>query len=224
MGAVVVAAIGLVGAFVFLGASQPTYACSTEWVPDPTSSPAPGASPRLGYVQPDMGRLHDVKSPQRYTYCPPASGTHLSARGAGPIQPGFYGPSDATQPQGWLHNLEHGSLVVLYRCRDGDDGCSESAQQEMRQLYSQFPPTPVCGLQRGTIGPVIARFDEMAYPYAAVVWNRVLPLDSFDRETILRFYETEGERTHPEKQCTPTPSPSPAGSPATSPDASPAAS
>jgi hypothetical protein len=219
-GAAAVGAIALVGGFVFLGATSPSYACTIEWEPDATPPPAAGASPRLGYIQPDMGRLHDVRSPQHYTYCPPASGTHHNIRGVGPILAGAYGPDDRTEPQGWIHNLEHGSLVVLYRCREGDEGCGDAAQAQLNDLWRDFPPSPICGLPRGAVGPVFTRFDDMAYPYAALVWNRVLPLESLDIDTIMKFFETEGERTHPEKSC-PVPTPSPAGSPAASPEESP---
>ena len=39
------AGVALLSAFVFLQSSQPAYACSTIWTPDPTASPAPGATP-----------------------------------------------------------------------------------------------------------------------------------------------------------------------------------
>jgi hypothetical protein len=55
---------------------------------------------------------------------------------------------------------------------------------------------------------VIARFDEMATPYAALVWGRVLPLAEFDAAQILEFWQVYGERTNPEPQCAP-PSPAP---------------
>jgi len=56
---------------------------------------------------------------------------------------------------------------------------------------------------------VIARFDQMATPFAAMVWERVLPLDTFDEDAISEFWTTWGERTNPEQLCTP-PSPAPA--------------
>ena len=229
IGVVVVALIGLVGAFVFLGASQPAYACTTEWTPDPTPTPAPGSSPRLGYVQPDQGRQHGAESGQTYTLCPPASGTHINAVGRGPIRAGVYGPDDSgvAIPQGWIHNLEHGSLVVLYSCAQAPEACEEPAQAQMRQLYSSFPDSPVCGIPPGTENPVFARFDDMAWPYAALVWGRVLPLDSWNPDLILEFWQTEGERTNPERApgCPfPTASPTPGASPSGDASASPAPS
>ena len=172
-----IAGVALIAIFVFASASASAYACTTEWTPTATASPVAGATPALGYVQPDMGRHHvNVGDKVTYTYCPPASGSHDNASGAGPIAPRLYGPNDSAVPDGWVHNLEHGAMVILYRGRDGDPGLTSDAQTQLKTLFDGFPPSPVCGIARGTSqGPVIARFDEMTTPYAAIVWDRVLP-------------------------------------------------
>ena len=89
----------------------------------------------------------------------------------------------------------------------------------------------------------------MAWPYAVIVWDVILPLQTLDEATIFDFQAQRGERFNPEVLCadpTPTPGPvtptpnvspapsgaspvpsgaaSPGPSPATSPAASPAAS
>ena len=213
VGVVGVAALALITAWAFNSASAAAFTCSTEWVPDPTASPAPGASPQPGYHQEGMGNSHvgagtSTPGDVAYTYCPPASGNHF-VRG-GPITPAFYDPNDVPLPQGWVHNLEHGGLVILYRGDPDDPGLSAATQEQMQAFYSGLPPSPVCGFpptQEGA-GVTIARFDQMATPYAALVWERVLPLDTFDEEAIMEFWTTWGEQTNPEKLCTP-PSPAP---------------
>lgn len=215
--------IGLAGIGLLSAASQPVFACSTEWVPDPTNSPPAGSSPQPGYAQPDMGQGH-VKNgtPITYTYCPPASGKHFNGAGVGPLAPRVYGPTDQTNPQGWVHNLEHGSLVVLYR-GDGE-GATEAGQAAMRAFYDRYPPSPICGFQAGTsVGPVFVRFDDMATPYTAIVWGRALPLESLDEEAILAFDQAYGERTNPESFCE-RPTASPTATPGASASASPSAS
>jgi hypothetical protein len=178
------------------------YTCATEWTPDPTASPAPGASQAPGYVQPDLGKSHAASGPQRYALCPPASGTHYSGPGLGPIPAVVYGPEDWAVPMGWIHNLEHAGLVLLYRCREGDTACSEDGLAALDAAYAGFPDSPICHLPRGLgPGPVVARFDEMAWPYAAIVWQRVLPLESLDTARIHEFYRQFGDRTAPEPQC-----------------------
>ncbi len=197
----------LISAFVFASASQPAYACSTIWNPTPTASPAAGATPALGFVQPDMGRQHaGLGDKVTYTYCAPASGSHYNKPGsAGPIPARVYGPNDNVIPQGWIHNLEHGALVVLYT--GSSSGATAEGQAQLRAFYDAFPPGPVCGTPKGVIGPVIARFDQMSTPFQAIVWGRVLFLDTFDQAKILAFWEQWGEKTNPEPQC-PKPSPS----------------
>jgi len=225
---VAVIAVGAIGAVVFFNAASPAYACSEEWTAPTTPAPDPSATPRLGYVQADMGRQHIQPGDfVRYALCPPASGRHINATGAGPIAPHVYGPSDSVEPQGWIHNLEHGALVLLYKCPG--DACSDAGQQALRDFYATFPPGPVCNVPAGSIGPIVARFDQMATPYAALVWGEVLPLQTLDTQEILTFWAQEGERTNPERQCpaptaTPAPSASATAAPSATPTGSPAGS
>jgi hypothetical protein len=216
LGAALLAVVAVVGAGVFAAATEKAYACSNVWQPSPTPSPREGASPQPGYVQPDMGRGH-VSADTRitYTYCPPASGKHYAGQTA-PITSRVYGPDDAIVPAHWVHNLEHGALVVLYKGAEVDDSA-------LRNLFDAMPASPVCGFEPGgqSPGPVIARFDEMAWPFAAIVWGRVLPLQALDRQAILDFYAAWGEKTNPEQQCeapsaSPTSSEAPSTAPATS--------
>ena len=217
-------------ALAFLNATAPAYGCSNQWVPDVTPSPAPGATPRLGYVEPDMGRSHvQVGMTVKYALCPPASGKHYAATGEGPIPPGVYGPDDGAVPEGWIHNMEHGGLVVLYRCKGGDTGCSDADQAAFREFNATFPNSPLCNFPAGSLSPVIARFDDMAFPYAALLWGQVLPMQEFDPQLVRDYFAQQGELTNPEQQCarpSPTPeqtaTPVPGESPATS--ESPAAS
>ncbi len=221
IGAVVVVVVGAVAIVGLGGAAAPAWACSTVWTTPATPQPAPDATPRLGYVQNDMGRGHiNVGENQRYPICPPASGKHANSTGEGPIAPRVYGPDDGARPQGWIHNLEHGGMVILYQCPG--PGCEDAGQEALRDLFATFPAGPICGTPAGSVGPVIARFDEMSTPYAALIWGQILPLDTLDREAIVAFWAQQGERTNPEPQCArPTPTPLPTAPPSDSPSPSP---
>ncbi len=223
-GVAVVAIVAIVGVGLISAATQPAYACSNIWEPDATQSPVDGASPQPGYAQPDMGQDHLANGSQvTYTYCPPASGKHFNGSATGPITPRVYSPTDAVNPQGWIHNLEHGGLVLLYR-GDGE-GATEAGQAALRSFFDRYPNSPICGFAPGTsVGPVFARFDEMATPFSALVWGRELPLQTLDEAAILELDAVYGERTGPEKLCTPSPSPSAPGSSVPSPSAAPSAS
>jgi hypothetical protein len=226
LGLVAVVAVVLVGGVVFAQATTKAYACSTLVDPAPTAAPLANGSPGpLGQVEQDMGRNHIATGQsQRYSYCPPASGNHYSGTG-GPIVPRYYAPDDSTVPQGWIHNLEHGGLVVLYSCVHG--GCDDATQQALKTLAETFPESPLCKIPKGTISPVITRFDDMKTPIAAVLWGRVLLQDKLDTAQILEFFKTEGELKNPEQQCarpSPTPEAAPGASPSAAPGASPATS
>jgi len=224
LGIGVVAVVIIVGAFLFLGASSPAYACTTTLQPEAPVTAAPGETPRLGQVTRDLGRYHvNVGTSVTYEFCPPTSGSHYNAARLGPIPPLFYGKDDATVPGGWIHNMEHGAMVVLYRC---PEGCGVDAQTSLAALQGQLPASPLCGFP-STANVVVTRFDQLPTPYAAVVWGRVFFLNSLDVGAVTTFYAQSADRA-PEPQCQQavpgsTPNPGAAASPAVSvaPSASP---
>ncbi len=218
---VVIAALVGVGAFVFASAATPVYACRT------VDTVQPAASGELGQLQADMGNAHVQPGDQiTYQVCPPASGKHINRSGFGPLQPKVYGPDDQSVPNGWVHNLEHGGLVLLYSCDKG--ACDDAAIQQLRDFSAGFPASTVCGLSPGIVGPVVARFEQMPTRYAALLWDRVLYLDTLNDQEVYDFFLQYGERvaddgtwlSPPEPQCA---APSPSASPSAGPSASAAA-
>ncbi len=248
----IIVAVLLVG-MAFFSFTRPTYACLSIFDPSPapsfvapTTAPASGSpapavtAPPPGYVQPDLGKGHPPPGTTiRYISCPPASGPHYNGSGIGPIRYGYYGPNDSAVPPGWVHNLEHGALVLLYRCAaaPGSSGesdsaaCTDERQQALQALLARWPARPHSKVPAND-NVVIARFDEMPWPYAAVVWDVILPLETLDETLLFEFYARQAEQFNPEPRCAdPSPSPGPtptAGPPTASPaatqPASPAAS
>ena len=221
VGGVIVAVVAVLAGLIFLQATQAAYTCGTIWTPAPTPSPLPGASNRLGYVQPDMGNTHiPVGKSQKYTYCPPASGSHINTVGVGPISPArIFKPTDTVLPQQWIHNLEHGGLVILYKT--DSPGATVDGLAQFQQFFDAFPASPICQVPPHKLSPVIAPFNDMPTPYTAVLWDRVLPMDTWDPNLVLKFFQTESERLDangdfvapPETQCpAPSKSPSPSDS------------
>jgi hypothetical protein len=226
---IVIAAIGLVAVFAVTSATQTAFACSTI---DTVQAPVEG---ELGQVQPDMGNQHvAVGDKVTYPVCPPASGKHINNPPRGPIPPRFYGPDDSAVPNGWIHNLEHAGIVVLYSCDKG--ACDQGTLDQLKTIVTGLPNSPVCGTAPGIISPVVARFEQMPTKFAALVWGRVMYMDTLDIPSIFEFYTRYSERIQdgrfvapPEPQCavpsqSASPSASPAASPAASSEASPAAS
>jgi hypothetical protein len=216
----VVFAITAVGLVVVTQTASSAYACGAV---DTVRSPAPG---EIGQVQADQGNQHVLPGDHvTYPVCPPASGKHINQPGAGPIQPKVYGPDDKPVPNGWVHNLEHGGLVLLYSCDKG--ACDAPSIAALQAFSSQFPASPICGIPPGDISPVIARFEQMPTRFAALIWDRALYLDTLDTHQIDQFFLRYGERLSdsgvwiapPEPQCS-APSASPAASASPAPSAS----
>ena len=119
-------------------------------LPSPAPAAAPDATPRLGQVTRDLGRAH-VATGERVTYefCPPTSGAHYNDEPDGPIPTRFYGSKETALPQGWIHNLEHGQMTVLYRC---PEGCDETVQAALAALQRAAPSEPSLRLPRLGVG------------------------------------------------------------------------
>lgn len=172
------------------GPSEP--ATSPRASPTDQESPAPSPTParELGFPTQDMGTQHvRVGQELRYAFCPPTSGPHYSAAGQGPISRGFH-TAGVSSPGGWVHNLEHGWVVVLYSC--GADGATCPSDEEMaalREIFDGVPQTETatrCGVPNKVL---VARFDEIASRFALVAWNRALLMDEIDTETAIDFAE-----------------------------------
>jgi hypothetical protein len=215
---VVVAVVALMAVFAFNSAGAAAYTCSVEYQAPAAASPEPG-----GFIQENMGNTHvPLGDEVTYLYCPPATGSHFNnPPNSGPIPYRVFGPNDAAGPQGWVHNLEHGALVVLYRGDPEDPGLTDETQQALRDFAASLPASPVCGRPPSQYF-VAARFDEMATPFAALVWGRILPLETLDTTAIQSFWNAAGEQetTMPERFGCALPGAAPSGSPAASPSAS----
>ena len=220
----VLAVVVAVSVFVFYSAAAPAYACSS------VDTVQPAASGEMGQVQADMGNTHvGVGDKVTYAVCPPASGHHINKTGFGPLQPKVYGPDDQSTPNGWVHNLEHGGLVLLYSCDKG--ACDNASIAALTPFAAGFPKSTYCGLPPGLVGPVIARFEQMPTKYAAMVWDRVLYMDTLDVQKVYDFFTKYAERVGdngafiapPEPQCA-APTASPSASPSSSAGASPSSS
>jgi hypothetical protein len=177
LGAVV--AVAVVGSLiaVFSGSSDKRYTCDAQ-VPAPSGSVSPE-----GIEQPNHGNTHVTPSTTiEYPLCPPTSGSHYAQSGQGPLRPGFYGPGDVARPGGWVHNLEHGFIVALYK---GEPDAS--TLQALRRFVEQTPSTAAataCGYRSKVL---VARFDDMTTPFAVLAWDHLLQLTSWDETSALTF-------------------------------------
>ena len=193
-GAVLLGGISVVVAGL-LGNGGSAYACGSRL------QPVAGASIDNPIVTPQQGFNHvPTGSKVEYASCPPASGPHYSQAGVAPLPPRFYEADAGVAPGSWIHNLEHGFVVVLYRCVDG--GCpSDPDLAAMRAFVREGPVTATstaCGYRSKVLG---VRFDDMATPFALVAWQRVLLLDAFSENDALDFARTWIDKTAREQGC-----------------------
>lgn len=114
-----------------------------------------------------------------YRSYPPASGPHYGRTAS-------YGVHTEEVPEGyWVHNLEHGAIVVLYNCPEGCPGLVD----QLRELYNTAPKG-----KYGQVKMVVAPYSRMDSRLALLAWGWREKLQDFDRERILRFYRAHVDR------------------------------
>ena len=139
------------------------------WVFREATAPLPG--------QPvaDEGRTHvDTGSPLSFATYPPASGAHYENT----ARWDFY--DSEVSPGFWVHNLEHGGVVLLYKC---PSSCAELKSQ-LKGLTSSLRRS-----KYGYVKLVVAPDNNIQGQVVALAWDRREVLESFDANTLQRFYE-----------------------------------
>jgi hypothetical protein len=118
-----------------------------------------------------------------YRTRPPTAGAHYPVafprRGVveEPVAPGY-----------WVHNLEHGEIVLLYSC---PEDCADLVAR-LRALYVTLPLSP--SARSGEARLLAVPFAQMDHRIAVVAWGQVLELDEFDERQVRAFYETHVDR------------------------------
>ena len=133
-------------------------------------------------VIPDEGAAHirttDNVTPQ-YAHYPPSSGTHYGDA----VAPWGVYTKDNPVPEGvFVHNLEHGGVVFLYRC---PDACPE-LEQQLGELYKKAPPDSTFNEVKIVITPYAK---DLPTTIVALAWDHQLNLDQFDETLLLRWYK-----------------------------------
>jgi hypothetical protein len=123
---------------------------------------------------------------------PPAAGTHY------PVWVPWAQSFTEQVPRGnWLHNAEHGGVVLLYSC---PDGCPQVAAQ-LKDLGAAMPKDPACNAQINarwvlTPDPLLPAGVQVA----AVAWGYAYTASCFDAATLGAFVTAHYARG-PEDTC-----------------------
>jgi hypothetical protein len=152
------------------------------------SPAAPGAAPANapGMQVPSEGWGH-VPEGAGVTYQnnPPASGPHY------PVWARYEDHASVIARPYWVHNLEHGAIVLLYR-----PDAPAATIAALRDAYRAIPADPTCGHKRA----LLTADPQLPLPVAAVAADWVLLGDSVDRDAILAFTNARRGRG-PEGVC-----------------------
>jgi hypothetical protein len=160
--------------------------CDTSGQSPYSPSPPNTNTAPVGHAIDEMPHFHVVQGTQiTYMHNPPTSGCHNSlGSGTAPLKPGIYTASNTKlTPEYWVHNLEHGYIVVSYNCPTGCDADLRTLQS----WYLTLPPDA---------GGAVPYAKFIAVPYSAQKekfdvesWDWFDPLGStLNLDEIKKFY------------------------------------
>jgi len=127
----------------------------------------------------------DEGSQLTYAHRPPSSGMHY---GTVP-QPQEYRMYDTPLTPGrWVHMLEHGAVVVLYR----PDLCDEACVQQLGKFYDNAPKSNLVGIRHLAVTP----YQDMDHAVAVVAWGYldeldIGPNDQLDTDRIMADFKSK---------------------------------
>jgi hypothetical protein len=132
----------------------------------------------------------DEGAPLTYRNRPPSSGMHW---GTVP-QPQEYRMYDTPlSPGRWVHMLEHGAVVVLYR----QDLCDAACVQQLGEFYDSAPRSTVVG---GVRHLAITPYKDMDHAIAVVAWGYIDEMDQVDKDRIMADFKSKVDApTAPER-------------------------
>lgn len=124
-----------------------------------------------------------------YGTTPPSSGDHYNIWAA-------YRTFERQVPAGFLvHNLEHGAVVIHYRC---PEGCADEVSA-LKSWMDRYPADPACGpgVKRRFI---LAPDSSLSSRFAAAAWGWTWTADCLDTLSLNKFIAAHYGRA-PEDVC-----------------------
>jgi hypothetical protein len=135
-----------------------------------------------GEEMPDEGRNHiPTTQAVEYKNYPPTSGPHFSA----PDGPADWGTIAALREGTFIHNLEHGGIVILYNCASGNE-CDKLKDDLTNYVQNRAPQEPTYHEVKLVMSPYSRG---MKKKVALLAWRWIEFLDGYDEKEITRFYE-----------------------------------
>jgi hypothetical protein len=128
-------------------------------------------------------------APLSFRNRPPSSGVHY---GTVPQAFEYRMYDQPLSPGRWVHMLEHGAVVVLYR----PDLCDQSCAQELGEVFDSTPRSTLVPVRHLAITP----YQDMDHAIAVVAWGYIDELDQMDKERVMADFKSKVDAsTAPER-------------------------
>jgi len=131
----------------------------------------------------------DEGAPLTYRNRPPSSGMHFGTVPQ-PLEYRMY--DQPLSPGRWVHMLEHGAVVVLYR----PDLCDTTCVGQLGTFYDSAPRSTLVGIRHLTITP----YQDMDHAIAVVAWGYNDEMDQMDPDRVMADFKSKVDAsTAPER-------------------------
>lgn len=141
------------------------------------AGPTAPAVHTAAYSVPDEGHQHVVEGgPLSSKHQPPSSGNHYPR----PLPAGTY--PIAQPPGNWVHSLEHGYVVMVYRCSGAE--CADLNSQA-KTIMATLPRDP----KYNEVKFIATPYQTMKPKIALLAWDKEQDMDSMDQDLIAGFYK-----------------------------------
>jgi hypothetical protein len=107
---------------------------------------------------------------------PPTSGEH------DPCWAPWGVHDDELPDERWVHNLEHGGVVLLYNCDGGSSAGPDGCADEVAELAASVEA-------RGQFG-ILTPYSLLPARFAAVAWGHRYVTDCFDPDALSSFWDS----------------------------------
>lgn len=189
---------GLVAALVLVGCPAPGMSTRTdEVVTHPDEAPIAPFEECTVYTATERAIARDhreVCSTLTYASHPPAGGSHYGQWAA-------FGLYDAPVPWPFLvHSLEHGAVVLAYRCEPGAE--CDALRAALEGVITDFGTDELCRDADFPSRFVLVPDPDLEWAFAAVAWEHVYLATCFDRTSLDDFVSAHYGQA-PEDLCFP---------------------
>jgi len=130
-----------------------------------------------------------IDTPVTYNSNPPSSGPHY------PIWAAFQEYSQPVDRRYYVHDLEHGGVVLAYNCQAaGDAGTAATACNAvidgLRAAIAALPDDPLCKGEGVRVRAVLTPDPLLDVPIAAAAWGQTYRAQCLDLPSLIDFVKT----------------------------------